>query len=86
MLPLSVEAEEFSHRTVPKIRILTGVGSDGIENCVPSREMQGGVVGQSDAVVCTTAVTGAAAPTDLAGTDIPAVAGMKFLVVAEVHS
>ena len=53
-MPLSVEADEFSLRTVPKIR----VGSDCSEDCVPSREMQGGVVGQNDAVESTTAVTG----------------------------
>ena len=37
-------------------------------------------------MVPTTAVAGAAAPFDLAGTDVPAVAGMKFSAVAEVHS
>ena len=31
-------------------------------------------------------IVGAAAPADLAGTDVPAVAGMRFLAVAEVHS
>ena len=95
VVPLSVEAEEFSLRTVSKIRMPTGVESDGSENCVPSREMHGGVVERSDAVVSTTAVVGAAAPSDfagtaapadLAGTDVPVVAGMKFLAVAGVHS
>ena len=46
-------------------------------------------------MISTTAVTGAASPTDfagavapadLAGTDVPAVAGKKFSAVAEVHS
>ena len=58
VVPLSVEAEEFSLRTVPKTRVPTGEGSDGSGNCVPSREMHGGVVGRSDAVVSTTAVAG----------------------------
>ena len=31
-------------------------------------------------------IAGAVAPSDLAGTDVPAVAGMKFSAVAEVHS
>ena len=95
VVPLSVEAEEISLRTVPKIWIPTGEGSDGSGNCVPSREMHGGVVGRSDAVVSTTAVAGVAppadfagaiAPADLARTDVPAVAGMTFLAVAKVYS
>ena len=92
---LTDEAEEFSLRTVPKIRIPTGEGSDGSGNCIPSREMHGGVVGRSDAVVSTTTVAGAvaladfaraSAPADLAVTDVPAIAGMKVLASAEVHS
>ena len=95
VVPLSVEAEEFSLRTVPKNRVPTGEGSDGSGNCVPSWEVHGGVVGQYDAAVSTTAVAGAAsmadfagavAPADLARTDVPAVAGMKFSAVAEVYS
>ena len=95
VVPFSVEADKCSLRTVPKIRISTREGSDGNGNYVPSREMHGGVVGRSDAVVSTTAVAGAvapadfaraAAPADLAGTDVPAVTGMKFSAVAEVHS
>ena len=31
-------------------------------------------------------IAGPAAPADFAGTDVPAVAGTSFLVVAEVHS
>ena len=64
VVPLSVEAEEFSLRTVRKDRVPTGEGSDGSGNCVPSREVHGGVVGRSDAVVSTTAVAGAASPAD----------------------
>ena len=95
VVPLSVEAEEFSLMTVPKTRVPTEEGSDSSGNCVPSREMHGGVVRHSDAVVSTTAVAGAVpladfagvvAPADLAGTDVPAVAGMKFSAVAEVYS
>ena len=87
VVPLSVEVEEFSLKTVPKNRVPTGEGSDGSENCVPSREMPEGVVGRSEAVVSTTAVAGvaapsifagAAAPAGLAGTNVPAVAGMTF--------
>ena len=95
VLPLSVEAEEFSVRTVPKIRVPTGEGSVGSGNCVPSRGVHGGVVGRSGTVLSTTAVAGAAsaadfarvvAPADLAGTDVLAVARMKFSAVAEVYS
>ena len=95
VVPLSVEAEEFSLKTVPKDRVPTVEGSDGSDNCVSSREIPEGIVGWSEAVVLTTAVAGAASPTvfagvvapaDLAGTDVPAVVGMKFLAVAEVSS
>ena len=94
-VPLSAGAEDFCLRTVPGIRVPTGEASDSGESCVPSAEMQEGVVRRSDAVVSTTSVTGAAppanhagvvAPADLARTDVPAVAGMKFLAVAEVYS
>ena len=88
VVPLSVEAEEFSLKTVLKNRVPTGEGSDGSENCVPSLEMPEGIVGRSESVVSTTAVAGVAAlavfagadvPADLAVTDVPAVSGMKFL-------
>ena len=91
MVPLSVEAKECSFRTVQKIWIPTGEGSDGSGNCVPSREMHGGIVGRSDVVASTTAVAGVAAltdfagesaPADLAGTDVPAVAGTDVPAVA----
>ena len=94
VVPLLVEAEEFSLKTVPKNRVPTGEGSDGSENCVPSRVMPEGVVGRSEAVVSTTAVVRAAAPTvfagatapaNLAGTDVPAVAGMKFSAIQASH-
>ena len=58
VVPLSVEVEEFSLRTVPKNRVPTGEGLDGSGNCVPSWEVHGGVVGRSEAVVSTTAVAG----------------------------
>ena len=86
VVPLSVEAEEFSLRTVPIIWVPDGKGSDGSRNCVPSREIHRGVVGRNDAVVSTTAVAGAAPPAEFAGTDVLAVAGMKFPAVAEVYS
>ena len=93
MVPLSVEAEEFSVRTVPKIRVTAGAGSDSSGDYIPSRRRHGEIVRRCDAVVPTTAVAGAAAladiaaaPVDLAGTGVPAVAGMKFSAVAEVHS
>ena len=95
MVPLSMEAEEFSLRTVPKSRITTGEGSDGSENCIPSWKRHGRIVKRSDAGVSTTAVARAAtladfawapAPADLARTDVLAVAGMKFSAIAEVHS
>ena len=41
---LSAEAEEFSLRTVPRIRVPTREGSDSSEHCVPSGEMHEGVV------------------------------------------
>ena len=50
VVPLLAEAEEFSLRTVPKIRVPTGEGSDGSGNYIPSRESHGGIVRRSDAV------------------------------------
>ena len=70
--------------------------SSGIGDCaddLPSRT--GKIVKRHDAVGLTTAVdgaatlverAGAAAPADLAGTDVPAMPGTRFLAVAEVHS
>ena len=94
-MPISVESKKFSIRTVLRIRIPTGEGSEGSGKCMPSLEMHG----RNDAVVSTTAVAGATAfadfvgasapadaPADLAGADVPAVAGIKFSAVDEVHS
>ena len=62
---------------------------------MPSCEMHEGVVGRGEALVSTTAVAGVASPADfagavaladLAGTDVPAVAGMNLSAVVEVHS
>ena len=87
VVPLSVEAEEFSLRTVPKIRIATGEGSDGSGNYVPSRQKHGGIAKRSDAVVSTTAMAGAAALADFAGASAPVdLTGTDVLAVAEVHS
>ena len=73
-VPLSVQAEESSLKTVPKIWVNTEEGSDGRGECIPSRDRH----------------AGAPAPVALAGTsagtDVPAIAGMKFSAVAEVHS
>ena len=93
-VPLSVEAEEFSLRTGSKIRVPTGEGGDSSRNDMPSREIPEGIVGRSKAVkavVATTDVAGAVAPVsfaDLAGTDVPAVAGSEFPfpAVAEEYS
>ena len=49
VVPLS--AEEFSLMTVPKTRVPTEEGSDGSGNCVPSREMHGGVVRRPSGLV-----------------------------------
>ena len=48
-----VEAEEFSLRTVPKIRVTAGEGSDGSGDYIPSRKRHGGIVRGCDAVVPT---------------------------------
>ena len=73
----------------------TRAGSDGSGDNLPSRTGPGKIAKRCDAVDLTTAVAGAAAladiagavaPVDLGGTDVPAVARMKFSAVAEVHS
>ena len=71
MVSLSVEAEEFSLRTVPTVLITTGEGSDGSDNYIPSRERHGGIVKRRDAVVTTTSLAGAAALADFAGSSAP---------------
>ena len=90
-----MEAEEFSLGTGPNNRVTDGAGSDGGGDYLPSRTGPGNIVIPCDAVVPTTAeagaaaladIAGAVAPVDLAGTNIPTVAGMKFSAVSEVHS
>ena len=71
VVPLLVEAQEFSLRAVPSRRVPIGEGSDSHGNCVPPREILKGVFGRTDAVISTTAVTGAASPTDFAGAVAP---------------
>ena len=82
----SVEAEEFSLGFGLKNRVTAGAGSDGSRDFLPSRTGPGSIIIRCDAVVPTTAEAGAAALADLAGTNVPAVAGMKFSAVAEIHS
>ena len=52
-VPLSVEAEEFSLGTGSKIRV--PMGGDRSRTDMPSREIPGGIVGRSKAMVSTTA-------------------------------
>ena len=75
VVPLSVEAEEFSLRAVPSRPVPTGEGPDSRGNRVPPREMLKGVFGRTDAVVSTTAVTRAVSPTDFAGAAIEEIIG-----------
>ena len=67
-------------------------GPESYRDYVPPRDVTGEVFGLNDAAVLTPAIAGAAfpaifagaaAPTDLAGTGVPAVAGMEFPAVAE---
>ena len=53
VVPLSVEAEEFSLRTVPKIRMRAEAVSDGGGDCVLSGREHGEIVGGCDAGVPT---------------------------------
>ena len=69
------------------------VGSEGSGDDLPSQTEPEKIVKRCDAVELTTAVDGATslvniagAVADLAETDVPAVVGMKFSAVAEVHS
>ena len=74
-MPLSVGEEVFSPGAVPSGRAPIEEGSDDHRNYVPPRELSEGLFGLNDAVVLTPAVfSGAVAPADLAGTDVPAVA------------
>ena len=89
--PISVEVVEFSLRHGPQTRVTAGAGSDG-------RGGGGGCdsrVVRGDAAVYTAAeagavalsnFAGAAAPVAFAGITVPAVAGMRFSAVAELHS
>ena len=69
--------------------------SDSSIDDLPSWTGPGKIIRRRDAVGSTTAVDGAAvlieiagpsAPADFARTDVPAIAGTRFLAVAEVHS
>ena len=58
VVPLSVEAEEFSLRTVPKIWIPTGEDRTVVGTVYLLGRLHGGVVGRSDAVVLWPALPG----------------------------
>ena len=90
-----MEAEEVSLDTGPKNRVTARAGSDGGGDYLPSRTGPGNIAIRCDAVVPTTAeagaaaladIAGAVAPVDLARMNVPAIAGVKFSAVAEVHS
>ena len=93
--PLSVEAGEFSPKTESKARVATRARVDkGLDDFL-SRTGPGEILNRRDAVELTTAVAGAAtlakitgpvASADPTGTDVPAIAEMRFLAVAEVYS
>ena len=91
--PLSVEAAEFSLRSGPRTQVTAGVGSDG--GVTPLQPIPTRGVIRGDAVVSTATevgavalsnFAGAVAPVDLARITVPAIAGMIFSDVAEVHS
>ena len=86
-IPLSVEAEEFSLKTKSKSQVATQAGSDGSVDDRPSRTRRDavGLTAAVDGAATLAEFAGAAAPADLAGTNVPAVAGTRFLAVAEVH-
>ena len=46
VVPLSVEAEEFSLATILNVRVPAEEGSDSSGSCIPSREMLEGIVGR----------------------------------------
>ena len=64
-------------------------GPESYKDYVPPRDVTGEVFGLNDAAVLTPAIAGVVTPTvfagaaNLAGTGVPAVAGMEFLAVAE---
>ena len=88
VVPLSVEAEEFSLKTGLKDRVPTGEESDGSENGVPSRESPECSCGVDHShsrgrvpdCVCWGGSPGRP------GSDVQAVAEMEFSAVAEVYS
>ena len=92
--PLSVGAAEFSPTLGPRTRGTAGTHSDGGNS--PSYSLDSRrQMGRSKVVVPTateagsvalSSVAGTIAPVDFAGISVPAVAGMKFSAVAEVHS
>ena len=94
---LSVGAAEFSLRPGPRTRVTAGVDLDGGGDSPPSHLDSS--VGRGNAAVPTAAQAGTVAlsnfaltvcrgycPVDFAGITVPAVAGMRFSAVAEVHS
>ena len=94
---LSVEAAEFSLRPGPRTRVTAGADSDGGGggDSPPSHLDSKSRVVRGDAAVSTAVEAGAVAlsnfagaiaPVDFAGITVPAVAGMRFSAVAEVHS
>ena len=86
MGPLSVGAEEFSPEIKSLSRVAARPKSDGSIDELPSRTGPGKIIGRREAVGSTTAVEGVAALIGIAGQAAPAVAGTRFLAVAEVHS
>ena len=89
VVPLSGD-EEVSH---PEGMSSGGGGvPESYRDYVPPRDVTGEVFGLNDAAVLTPAIAGAAspavfagvvAPADLAGTDVPAIAGIELPAVAE---
>ena len=84
--PLSVGAEEFSPEIKSLSRVAARAKSDGSIDELPSRTGPGKNIGRREAVGSTTAVVGAAALIGIAVQAAPAIAGTRFLAVAEVHS
>ena len=87
VVPLSVGAEVFFPGSVPSGRAPIEEGSDDYRNYVHPRELPEGVFGLNDAVVLTpcrcwggvpSRFSWGGSPADLAGTDVPAVAGQNY--------
>ena len=83
--PLSVEAEELSPENNSLSRATRAKSDCSIDELL-SRIGPGKIIRRREAVGSTTAVEGAAALIRIAGQAAPAVAGTRFLAVAEVHS